>query len=127
MENDHINGSAPSAKSFLFFREIIEVTPEEWAQSFLENGGPLDRTRKFRNDLGLAYLRNYIIESYLVAAKVADKLRYLMPAQTVLSFSIKILLAWLAIATITVIVVPEERPNLAAPDPHASTALVSTP
>ena len=66
---DHASGPLISTKSFLFFEEIIRVPPEGWAASFLEMDGA-EGTRHFRKNLGLEYLRNYIIETYLIAAKV---------------------------------------------------------
>src|SRR3546814_10076355 len=59
----------------------------------------------------LRYLRNYIVESYLVAAKVAEKLRYLQPAQIILSWSIRILLVWLILVAATMALVPAKGPS----------------
>jgi hypothetical protein len=64
-------------KSFLFYRSIIEIPPAEWGRSFLASDDP----SKLVGNLKLRYFRNYVVESYLVASKVADKLRYLEPAQ----------------------------------------------
>src|SRR3546814_10934247 len=66
-------------------------------------------------DLQLRYLRNYIVESYLVAAKVAEKLRYLQPAQTILSWSIRILLVWLILVAATMALIPAKGPSLTVP------------
>lgn len=81
-------------RSFLFFREIIGVTPEGWARSFCDTqagkGHELEHLR-------LAYLRNYVTETYLVAAKTADKLRYLQPAQSLLAWALRFLLLFLCI------------------------------
>lgn len=105
-------------KSYLFYSPIIQVLPERWAQSFLKNAAVTPATKTELNDvLGVSYLRNYIIESYLVAAKVADKLRYLMPAQDILSWSIRLLLVWLFILALAVALVPNQSraPALTAP------------
>ena len=115
-------GRYVSSKSFLFFMEIVQVSPEGWVRSFLKRETQEGAKQKFKEDLGLAYLYNYITESYLVAAKVADKVRYLMPAQTVFSNSIRILLVWLIIAAATVIVVPEQSKNVGAPPPPPASA-----
>jgi hypothetical protein len=85
------------ARSFLFYKEIIQVTPENWVRSFL----PKETREEIRKDLALEYFKNHIVESYLIAAKVADKLRYLMPAQDILSVSIRILLVWLFVDALT--------------------------
>lgn len=127
---------SPSTKSFLFYKEIIQVTPENWARSFLSNG-PNGKSSEIRKDLAVRYFRNHIIESYLIAAKVADKLRYLMPAQDILSVSIRILLIWLFVGAVTFAVVPEQPklgmnpipsaaigqqpPALSAPTPSSAT------
>jgi len=92
------------ARSFLFYKEIIQVTPEHWARSFLSK----ETREEIRKDLALEYFKNHIVESYLIAAKVADKLRYLMPAQDILSVSIRILLVWLFVGALTFALVPEQ-------------------
>jgi hypothetical protein len=95
--------------SYLFYSDIIELRPARWAASFTANqaGSTLD------SELPLQYLKNYIAESYLVAAKVADKLRYLKPAQDILAFSIRVLLIWLIFLGVTAAVVPGyEKTNL---------------
>ena len=108
------------AKSFLFYKEIIQVTPENWVRSFLSNG-TREGTREIRKDLALEYFRNHVVESYLIAAKVADKLRYLMPAQDILSVSIRILLIWLFVGAITFALVPEQPKLGINPIPSATT------
>jgi hypothetical protein len=89
-------------KSYLFYRSILEVSPDQWASSFLSAG---DRT-KLTPDLKLRYFRNYVVESYLVAAKVADKLRYLEPAQALQHLAIRVLLIWLVLYALTLAMVP---------------------
>lgn len=111
-------GSAQRTKSYLFYKSIIEVTPEAWAQSFLA-----DDHNKLAPDLKLRYVRNYIVESYLVAAKVADKLRYLQPAQELLSWSTRVLLVWSLIYGLTIALVPALR-NTVPSVPVTSTVLV---
>ncbi len=46
------------------------------------------------------------MESYLVAAKVADKLRYLNPAQKILYSTVKLLLVWVLVVGIISLSVP---------------------
>ncbi|APG86989.1 hypothetical protein SAMCCGM7_pB0274 (plasmid) [Sinorhizobium americanum CCGM7] len=56
------------------------------------------------------YLKNYITEAYLVATKVADKLRYLEPAQQLQSWAIKALIFWLIALSVTfVFVTPPQK------------------
>lgn len=95
------------ARSFLFYKEIIQVPPENWARSFLTEQ-PASKKRTIRQDLTLGYFKNYVVESYLVAAKVADKLRYLEPAHSILAASLRILLVWLLVSAITFALVPTQ-------------------
>lgn len=77
-------------KSQLFFQESIRVSPENWAKSFSDvtPGGENPR-------LMLESYKGYVIESYLVNAKIADKIRLLEPAQVLLGHAIRALLIWL--------------------------------
>jgi len=97
-------GGVPApVKSHLFFKEILQVTPQSWARAFLSRGAP----GQVSGDIGTEYFKNHIVESYLIAAKVGDKLRYLMPAQSILAWAMRILLVWLAVYAVTLVVVPE--------------------
>jgi hypothetical protein len=92
----------------LFFPGIIKVRPEDWAKAFLDPGSaaaPIN-SPNVNSKLATEYMKNYIIESYLVAAKVADKVRYLDPAQTLLSFAVRVLLVWIALFAIAMAIVP---------------------
>lgn len=88
---------AGPTRSFLFFREMIGVSPEGWAKSFVEvgQGGPV-----LRPQLKEEYFKNYVMESYLVAAKTADKLRYLGPAQSLLAWALRCLLLFVILITL---------------------------
>lgn len=93
---------AGPTKSFLFFREIIGVTPAGWAKSFVtvaDAGGKPAAT--LRPDLKIEYLKNYVAEAYLVAAKAADKLRYLQPAQSLLAWALRCLLIYIVLLAFT--------------------------
>jgi hypothetical protein len=61
-------GQGSRAKSFLFYSGILGGQPGEWAASYMD----ADRT-KLAADIRVRYLQNYVVESYLIAAKVADK------------------------------------------------------
>ena len=80
-------------KSYLFFREMIAVTPKGWADSFVtvsDDGGA--KKAVLHHQLKLGNFQNYITEAYLIAAKTADKLRYLEPAQSLLAWALRFLL-----------------------------------
>lgn len=96
-----IKPGAPMSQ--IFFRGIARADPTEWARSFTQDSG---NSTIPANDLTLRYAKNYILESYLVAAKVADKMRYLEAAQAILAFSLKVLLIWLPILAIVLIIHP---------------------
>ena len=83
-----VDRQSRQTRSYLFFKEIIGVTPEGWAGSFVtvsDSGGK--RTAKLNPNLRIEYLKNYVSEAYLIAAKTADKLRFLEPAQSLLSLA----------------------------------------
>jgi len=90
-------------KSFLFFREIIGVTPTGWANSFVTvaPGAEGKPTATLRPDLKIEYLKNYVAEAYLIAAKTADKLRYLQPGQGLLAWSLRCLLVYIVLLSVT--------------------------
>jgi hypothetical protein len=120
-------------RSFLFFSEIIQVTPQSWAHSFFSEAarsfltkGAAEGTREIRKDLALEYFRNYILESYLVAAKLADKLRYLMAAQQSLSWSIRILLLWLLCVAATFFLKPDRTKSVDPPSAASGIAPAPT-
>ncbi|NYF30666.1 hypothetical protein [Sphingopyxis sp. JAI108] len=76
-------------RSFLFYREIIAVSPQGWADSFIKKA---DGKTILHADLKEKYFKNQVIETYLIAAKAADKLRYLGPAQSLLAWALRSLL-----------------------------------
>lgn len=78
-------------RSLLFYIPISLTQPGQWGKAFLAPSDP----SKLRPDLKIQYLKNYIVEAYLVAIKVADKVRFLEPAQRLQSWAIRALLAWL--------------------------------
>lgn len=93
--------------SHLFHSGIIGVSPVAWTDSFVEErGGRLE----FR-DLKATYLRNYVSETYLVAAKTADKLRYLQPAQGLLSLALRFLLGFVLLFAVVAFAVAPTKPQ----------------
>jgi len=89
---------AGPARSHLFFREMIGVSPQGWAESFVSEGA--DGKPELSGTLKATYLQNYVGEAYLVAAKTADKLRYLQPAQSLLAWSLRFLLAFVVLLAV---------------------------
>jgi hypothetical protein len=92
-------------RSRLFYDGIVAAPPSAWAKSFLVESG---NHREFMPAaaLQMAYTKDCIMESYLVAAKVADKLRYLNPAQKILYSTVKLLLVWVLVVGIISLTVP---------------------
>jgi hypothetical protein len=95
--------------SRLFWKGMIGVRPSAWANAFVEKAG--DGTVVLANDLRQQYLRDLVGEAYLVAAKTADKIRYLVPAQTLLARSLVCLVSWLVFLAVTnALVEPTSQP-----------------
>lgn len=91
------------ALSYLFYKSILRTTPEGWAASFVTKTTPGNK-----NSLTLKYYKNYITESYLVAMKCGDKLRYLQPAQKLLQCAIRLLILWLVCFFAVIALVPSK-------------------
>jgi len=101
--------------SLLFFQQIIRTKPEAWGEVFAGDKAELLRT----------YYKNYATEAYLIAAKVADKLRYLDPGQRLLNLSIRVLLClFLSIILTFTQVAPPSKVTLPTV-PDATTALTN--
>lgn len=83
-------------KSFFFFKQITTTEPAAWAQSFLVTP----------RDLVTLSIKHYVVETYLIAFKASDKVRYLHPAQRLLQNSIKVLIAWVFILVVASYTVP---------------------
>lgn len=94
-------------KSQIFFTGMIAVRPSAWAHSYADTS-PGSPKATLRGDIAAAYFRNYVAESYLVAAKVADKVRYLEPAHDILSFGLRCLLVWLLLTAAVFVIDPQE-------------------
>jgi hypothetical protein len=94
-EEATVEHQSGSTRSYLFFREMIGVTPEGWANSFVTvEGEGAEQTATLNPNLKVEYLKNYVSEAYLIAAKTADKLRYLQPAQSLLSYALRCLMLY---------------------------------
>lgn len=77
--------------SLLFFKEIIRTRPEAWGRAFAGD----------KNELPQMYYKNYVTEAYLIATKVADKIRYLDPGQRLLLWGIRTLLGLFIVIMLT--------------------------
>uniref|UniRef100_E1T3W7 Uncharacterized protein n=1 Tax=Burkholderia sp. (strain CCGE1003) TaxID=640512 RepID=E1T3W7_BURSG len=95
------------ALSYLFYKSIIQTSPVAWSRAFVGDSSKPVTEQTLRNQ----YYKNYIIESYLVAAKFGDKLRFLEPAQRLLQWAIRFLIVWLLSVFIVVAIVPREQKN----------------
>jgi hypothetical protein len=91
--------------STLFYKGILDVTAPTWGETFISLG-----TNK-GEDLKAYYAKCYIAESYLVAEKVADKLRLLRPGVGLLQAAMWVLLLFFSLYGASVILV---KPSSAA-------------
>lgn len=96
-----------TALSFLFHGGIVGVSPTAWAESFVKDRGGAVAFRHLK----LEYLRNYVGEAYLVAAKTADKLRFLQPAQSMLSWALRFLVLFAVLYAATILAVSPTKPS----------------
>jgi hypothetical protein len=88
-------GSRPN--SFLFFEKIIEVSPADWARAFTGT-----TTATTAEDLVFEYVKNNILETYLIAQKIPIKLRSLRKANTLYIASACILVVWVVVTAIAI-------------------------
>jgi hypothetical protein len=96
---------AGPTRSFLFFREMIGVSPQGWADSFVV---AKDGKALLRPYLKEEYFKNYVAEAYLIAAKTADKLRYLGPAQSLLAWALRCLLVFVILMALIQANIPRQ-------------------
>jgi len=90
-------GNDNHPRSYLFYSQMIVGSPERWVESFTEKTKDGEASLK---NLYWAYVKNYILESYLVASKAADKLRFLSAAQSMQAWSIKMLMLFFLTAAL---------------------------
>jgi hypothetical protein len=88
--------------SMLFWMGISRTQPERWGKAFINPNDP----KEISADLKAEYIKNYIAETYLIAAKVADKVRFLEPAQRIQSLAIKALFLWIIVTALVFSFVP---------------------
>ena len=90
------DGSKPG--SYLFFAKIVEVSPADWANSFLNAS---------KDELLTAYVKNSVLETYLVAEKIVPKIKSLKRGVKLFQFSTIILAMLLPLVVATLALVPE--------------------
>lgn len=112
-KSDGLPNGNRGPSSVLFYAGIVGTKPDDWARTFLT---PEVEPVSWDSEIRARYVRNYIVESYLVAAKVADKLRYLQPGQNLLLWSIRALFAFvLSLACVIGFVSPREPASKTLP------------
>lgn len=92
---DETSKDAGDPRSRLFYRGILHVRPSAWASAYVADAADGEGGPTVRADLKQAYLQDLVGETYLIAAKTADKLRFLDPAQRLLARSLTFLATWL--------------------------------
>jgi hypothetical protein len=98
--------------SMLFYARILDVTAPTWGDAFIKLA-----TDKGDN-LKAYYAKCYIAESYLVAGKVAEKLRLLSPGVGMLRIAMWVLLLFFTLFGANVMFV--RSPNAVVAQPAAS-------
>jgi len=96
---------AEAPGSLVFWMPISWTEPKNWGQAYIDP----DADCKIAPDIKLKYLRNYIVETYLVGVKVADKVRMLEPAQRLQSWAIKALILWIIVTSFVFAFVPPAK------------------
>lgn len=91
--------------SMLFWMGISRTQPDRWGKAFVDQND----AKKISADLKAEYIKNYIAETYLIAAKVADKVRFLEPAQRIQSLAIKALFLWIIVTALVFSFVPSAK------------------
>lgn len=113
-------GSKPDRPtSMLFYKGILDVTAPTWGEAFIGLG-----TKK-GDDLKAYYAKCYIAESYLVAEKVAIKLRLLEPGIKLLQAAMAVLLVFFLLSGANVVMIKSS--TSAAPKAPSTTAPAVNP
>jgi len=79
--------------SLLFFKLILKVAPEHWVSAYIKSDTPT-----LRNE----YIRNSVIETYLVAEKIKIKLEPLEAGIELIITSTRVLGFWLPLAILAI-------------------------
>jgi hypothetical protein len=89
------NTTTAHPSSFLFFEQILRVSPKVWGQAFISNSA---------DDLRRSYIRNAVFETYLISEKIRTKLGGLQRGVHVLQLSALVLSVWVSGTVIIVLV-----------------------
>ena len=102
-------------KSRLFYNPILGVRPRAWANSFVapDPSGAKDALI-LNSALQRLYFGDLVGETYLIAAKTADKIRYLEEAQRLFAWALRWLLLWLVLLAGVSIFVRSTQPDAKA-------------
>jgi ABC-type Fe3+ transport system permease subunit len=102
-------------KSRLFYNPILGVRPRAWARAFVRTGpSGIKGALTVNPALQRQYFADLVSETYLVAAKTADKIRYLEEAQRLFAWALRCLLVWLLLLALVSIFVRSTRPDVKA-------------
>jgi hypothetical protein len=113
-------------RSRLFYTGMLRARPRAWAKSFVESQQTGDReSLVVSSNLPQLYFRDLVGETYLIAAKTADKIRFLIEAQRLFAWALVFLLAWLSMFFVVNFVPstkPAAEPTLVRLEPGAGAA-----
>ena len=107
--------SRQQPESMLFYRGILGVTASDWGGNFAAMAGEDGQALK------ASYAKNYVMEAYLIAGKVAIKLAALEPGIRHLRWAMGVLLVFFGLFGATLLAVEPTR----VPVVHASHASVT--
>ena len=97
-------GAKPGAPtSMLFYKGILAVSAHQWARTFVQQADHEGKALK------ASYAKCYIGEAYLVAEKVADKLRSASKGGAALSAAMVLLLVFFILFALTTLYVPATK------------------
>jgi hypothetical protein len=82
----------------LFFAKIIEVSPTDWANAFVNTD---------TDELLSTYVKNSVLETYLIAEKIVSKMRWLKRGVALLFVSTIVLVVLLPLVVTTLALLPE--------------------
>ena len=88
-------------KSMNFYARILDANPQVWGQTFVTLTGD---SPDGPDNLTARYAKDYVFEAYLVAEKVAHKLKKVAPAVRWLQLSMLVLAAFIVSYALTLIV-----------------------
>ena len=103
-------GHSGLPKSMLFYEGILDVPAPQWGKAFEQLTGQDGKNLK------KYYAKCYIAEAYLIAGKVADKLRVASPGVGALRWAMAVLLVFFILFAATIVAVEPGKSII--PPPH---------